>query len=179
MSDLLKQGSKGEAVSKLQNKLVSLGWKIDADGAFGPATMAAVEELQIAFGYNADGLVGPATQALIDAQIGYGWTLQSEGAIKRALEAQGKQTDKGSLKGADLARNLKKGAEGADVAYLQRRLGALGYPITPHGKFDDDTYRAVRAFQGAFGYTVDGIVGPGTNTLVNAQIGHGWNASNA
>ena len=45
MSDLLKQGSKGEAVSKLQNKLVQLGWKLEADGIFGAATKEAVEEL--------------------------------------------------------------------------------------------------------------------------------------
>ena len=41
MSETLKQGSKGEAVSELQNKLVKLGWTVDADGAFGAGTKAA------------------------------------------------------------------------------------------------------------------------------------------
>lgn len=177
MSETLKQGSKGEAVSELQNKLVKLGWTLDPDGAYGPATKAAVEELQLVFGYDADGIAGPATQKLIDAQIGHGWKVTGEGAIKRALEAQGKRTDKGSLAGADLSRNLKAGLDGADVAYLQRRLATLGYPVAPSGKLDADTEKAVRALQEAFGYTVDGIVGPGTHTLINAQIGHGWKAS--
>lgn len=177
MSETLKQGSKGEGVSALQNELVTLGWTLDADGAFGPATKAAVEELQLVFGYDADGVVGPATHELIDAQIGHGWKVTGEGAIKRALEAQGKRTEKGSLAGADLPRSLKAGAEGADVAYLQRRLAALGYPTPPTGTLDANTEKAVRDLQQAFGYTVDGIVGPGTHTLINAQIGHGWKAS--
>ena len=67
MSETLKQGSKGEAVSELQNKLVKLGWTVDADGAFGAGTKAAVEELQQVFGYDADGVVGAATWKLIDA----------------------------------------------------------------------------------------------------------------
>ncbi|MCB9596687.1 MAG: peptidoglycan-binding protein [Sandaracinaceae bacterium] len=177
MSETLKQGSKGEAVSALQNKLVALGWPIDADGAFGPATKAAVEELQSVFGYDVDGIVGSGTLSLIDAQIGHRWNVNADGAIKRALEAQGKTTDKGSLAGAELKRTLKAGLEGSDVAYLQRRLATLGYPTPSTGKFDDNTAKAVRALQESFGYTVDGIVGPGTNTLINAQIGHGWNAA--
>ena len=175
----LKQGTKGEAVSELQNKLVKLGWTIDADGIFGPATKAAVEELQTAFGYDVDGVVGDGTTKLIDAQIGHGWSVSGDGAIKRALEAQGKQTEKGNLAGAKLARNLKTGAEGGDVAYLQRRLQVLGYPAPVTARFDAETDKAVRALQAAFGYTVDGIVGDGTNTLINAQIGNGWNARNA
>ncbi|MCA9605038.1 MAG: peptidoglycan-binding protein [Myxococcales bacterium] len=163
-------------MSELQNKLVKLGWTVDADGAFGAGTKAAVEELQQVFGYDADGVVGAATWKLIDAQIGHGWKVTGEGAIKRALEAQGKQTEKGSLAGADLGRNLKSGLQGADVAYLQRRLATLGYPTSANGKFDDVTEKAVRQLQEAFGYTVDGIVGPGTHTLINAQIGHGWKA---
>lgn len=176
MAEILKSGSAGDAVAALQGKLGSLGFGIEADGKFGPKTKGAVEELQHAFGYDVDGKVGPATQGLIDAQVGHGWNVTAEGAIKRALEAQGKQTDKGSLAGVDLARNLKQGHSGPDVAYLQRRLTALGISVSPSGEFDAATDEAVKKLQGAFGYTVDGIVGPGTHKLINAQIGHGWSA---
>ena len=63
------------------------------------------------------------------------------------------------------------------MAYLQRRLGALGFAVNPDGSFGAETDKAVRTLQGAFGYTVDGIVGEGTHKLINAQIGHGWNAN--
>jgi peptidoglycan hydrolase-like protein with peptidoglycan-binding domain len=170
----LKQGAKGDEVTALQESLGKLGFGIEADGIFGPATKAAVEELQMAFGYDVDGIVGKGTTGLIEAQIGHGWNVDS--GVKTALQAQGKQTDKGSLAGVDLKRTLKEGASGGDVAYLQRRLNTLGYTVPVTGSFDGATSDAVHALQKAFGYTVDGIVGKGTHTLINAQIGHGWKA---
>ena len=172
----LKKGSKGEPVRTLQTDLGKLGFTVDVDGDFGSNTEEAVKELQLCFGYDVDGIVGAGTQGLIERQTGLGWNVTSATAIKTALEAQGKKTDKGSLAGADLVRTLKKGADGPDVKYLQRRLNALGYALEVDGKFGSGTESAVNALQTAFGYTVDGIVGAGTHTLINAQIGHGWNA---
>jgi len=53
---LLKNGSKGEEVKLLQEKL-GLG----VDGVFGPGTEAKVKEWQAANGLAADGIVGPGT----------------------------------------------------------------------------------------------------------------------
>jgi len=53
---LLKVGSKGEDVKKLQEKL-GLG----ADGSFGPGTEKAVKEWQAKNGLTADGIVGDAS----------------------------------------------------------------------------------------------------------------------
>ena len=58
---LLKQGTHGETVKKLQ---AALG--IDADGAFGPGTAAAVRSFQDSNGLHADGIAGPKTLALVD-----------------------------------------------------------------------------------------------------------------
>ena len=55
---LLKVGSKGEDVKKLQTKLGTA-----ADGAFGPGTEKLVKEWQTANGLTADGIVGDATWA--------------------------------------------------------------------------------------------------------------------
>ena len=176
MSETLKKGAKGDAVEALQGKLQQLGFDVKPDGIFGPNTAQAVEELQTAFGYDVDGIVGEGTHSLIDAQVGYGWNVQKGDAIKGALQAQGKQTDKGSLAGAELKRNLKQGADGADVKYLQRRLQVLGFDVKADGQFGEGTDQAVKKLQTAFGYTIDGIVGPGTHKPINAQIGHGWSA---
>lgn len=174
---MLKQGSRGPEVTDLQQKLNQLGFGLEADGIFGAGTDAAVEELQCAFGYDVDGIVGPGTHGLIGKQVEFGWNISAEGAVKRALEAQGKKTEKGSLAGGDLKRNLKAGIKGGDVAYLQRRLNVLGYSCAVSGAFDGETEASVKKLQEAFGYTVDGIVGPGTNTLINAQIGNDHKAS--
>jgi len=53
---LLKNGSTGEDVKKLQTKL-----GLNADGSFGPATEAKVKEWQSANGLTADGIVGDGT----------------------------------------------------------------------------------------------------------------------
>jgi putative chitinase len=55
---LLKNGSKGDDVKKLQEKL-----GLTADGAFGPGTEAKVKAWQAANGLTADGLVGDGTWA--------------------------------------------------------------------------------------------------------------------
>jgi putative chitinase len=57
---LLKNGSKGDDVKKLQEKL-----GVEAIGTFGPKTEAAVKAWQSAHGLTADGIVGPATWAKI------------------------------------------------------------------------------------------------------------------
>ena len=53
---LLKNGSKGEDVKKLQEKL-----GLAADGSFGPGTELKVKEWQSANGLTADGIVGDGT----------------------------------------------------------------------------------------------------------------------
>ena len=55
---LLKQGTRGEAVKKLQQKL-----GIGADGQFGPGTEKAVRDYQQKNGLTVDGAAGSATLA--------------------------------------------------------------------------------------------------------------------
>jgi peptidoglycan hydrolase-like protein with peptidoglycan-binding domain len=176
---VIKAGAKGDEVRDLQAKLSQLGFPLKADGQFGPATAAVVEELQATFGYDVDGAVGDATKKLIDAQIGYGFRVDGPDAVKRALEAQGKRTDKGALAGAPLVHALKHGSRGAQVSYLQRRLRALGFELAIDGKYGPETEGAVKRLQEAFGYDVDGVVGEATHRLINAQIGYGWSLEQA
>ena len=71
---------------------------------------------------------------------------------------------------------LKRGSKGDEVRQLQKRMVQLGYDIEPDGDFGAKTDAAVKELQTMFGYTVDGIVGDGTNKLIDAQIGYGWNS---
>jgi len=73
----LKKGSKGEAVTKLQNLLVGVGHDPGAvDGVFGAQTEKAVKEFQASYvltseedqaeyRLEADGIVGPKTWAAL------------------------------------------------------------------------------------------------------------------
>ena len=61
----LKQGDKGAHVVWLQKALINRGHKIDADGSFGPATLAAVKAYQKSRGLTADGYAGVNTHKAI------------------------------------------------------------------------------------------------------------------
>lgn len=58
---LLKSGTKGELVKKLQQAL-----EIDADGIYGAGTAKAVKAYQESEGLSVDGIAGPETLATLD-----------------------------------------------------------------------------------------------------------------
>ncbi|MFD5894528.1 MULTISPECIES: D-Ala-D-Ala carboxypeptidase family metallohydrolase [unclassified Streptomyces] len=63
-SGTLSQGSSGAAVTQLQIRVAGHagnGAVLGIDGAYGPATAAAVKRFQSAYGLAADGVAGPAT----------------------------------------------------------------------------------------------------------------------
>ncbi len=67
---LLKIGSTGADVKKLQTSLVKLGFNPGPiDGVFGPKTNAAVRAFQKAYGLVVDGIVGKNTGAAIDKAL--------------------------------------------------------------------------------------------------------------
>ena len=62
----LHNGSQGEKVWKLQERLQALGYYMDAvDGQFGPGTRDAVIAFQQKNGLDADGLAGEETQKVL------------------------------------------------------------------------------------------------------------------
>lgn len=62
---LLKKGSQGEAVKKIQQTLNGKGYKLTEDGDFGNKTEAAVKAFQKANGLEVDGEVGPMTWGVL------------------------------------------------------------------------------------------------------------------
>ena len=137
-NELLQLNSKGEAVKRLQNTLISKGYNCGstgADGDFGQGTYNAVIAFQKDYGLEADGIVGPAT-----------WNaLSNITSTSRSL--------------------LKIGSLGSNVVLVQKLLISKGYSCGSagaDGDFGQSTYNAVIAFQKANGLSVDGIVGPAT-----------------
>lgn len=69
---LLSVGSRGNAVTKLQQALVDAGFplpKFGVDGIFGSETRTAVRDFQQASGILVDGLVGPQTMGALDTHF--------------------------------------------------------------------------------------------------------------
>jgi chitosanase len=65
----LMLGARGDEVRRLQRMLIEMGWTLEDDGYFGPATLAAVREYQERRGLKADGWVGAATWAALDSEV--------------------------------------------------------------------------------------------------------------
>jgi hypothetical protein len=61
----LRRGSRGDDVLALQRNLATLGYSLDADGAYGPGTAEIVRRFQSDRGLDADGIAGPRTLAAI------------------------------------------------------------------------------------------------------------------
>jgi hypothetical protein len=72
------------------------------------------------------------------------------------------------------SRTLRQGTNGADVVELQIRVagwaadGPRQTRVTIDGDFGPGTEAAVRRFQAAYGLAVDGVVGPNTQSRLNA-----------
>jgi murein DD-endopeptidase MepM/ murein hydrolase activator NlpD len=123
-------------VAALQVALYARGvYHGDVDGLRGPGTAAAVARFQHRAGLTPDGLVGPRT--------------------RRALGRHGHH--------AYASRTLRRGRVGWDVAALQFRLAAHGFPSsTVDGGYGWHTVAAVMRFQRWIGLPADGVAGPAT-----------------
>ena len=61
----IRRGDTGEHVQHLQHRLTAHGWRLDADGIFGPGTESAVRSFQRSRSLAADGIVGAQTWAAL------------------------------------------------------------------------------------------------------------------
>jgi len=82
-STILRRGGRGTAVVALQTALTARGHPLAVDGAFGPATEAAVKAFQRRVGLVVDGIAGPATLAA----LGIGTTAEKSGSWLLSLFA--------------------------------------------------------------------------------------------
>jgi len=82
--------ARGDVVVWAQEHLVSAGQRIAIDGAFGPATQAAVENFQVAHGLPATGLIDQATwQALLRfAPARVRWTQRGKRTVATLASAR-------------------------------------------------------------------------------------------
>ena len=154
---LLQEGMTGQAVRNLQYYISYLSRyyqtipSVAVDGIFGPATKAAVIDVQNTFDLTPDGIVGPYTwQRIYNAYLGIARTIPIEYVAGRGIPYQGVP--------------LRLGSEGETVLLLQRYLNRIAQSInelpevTPTGYFGNITEQVVRSFQDFYGLPVTGVV---------------------
>jgi len=159
----LRQGSRGEAVRALQERLNRHGHGLVVDGSFGPATRAAVVAFQRASGLGADGVVGRQTATALDRG---GASAPDTGEQAPALSPRDQAWQQ--VIGGEV---LQVGSSGAGVEALQERLRALGYGLSVDGRFGPITRACVYDLQRGMGLRVDGAVGPQTAAAIDRRLG--------
>ncbi|MDR3207575.1 MAG: peptidoglycan-binding protein [Oscillospiraceae bacterium] len=91
------------------------------------------------------------------------------------LDSEGERIGLGAAPPAAVLRTGTRGGDVAELQFILNRISAY-YPAVPtviqDSVFGPTTAKSVQAFQGLFGLTADGVVGPGTwNALYDAYRG--------
>ena len=166
----LKNGSTGDDVRRMQNRLKELGYLTgSADGDFGDATEAAVRAFQARNGLTADGKAGTVTLNKLYSSSAKKAASDPTATPKPTATPTAKPT--ATPKADDLDYYLQQGSSGTKVRTLQKRLIELGWLTgTADGTYGHATEYAVKAFQKRYSSLwVDGVAGPDTlKTLYGA-----------
>lgn len=146
-STLLKEGSKGKAVSDLQAKLNKVGYKLEVDGIFGKGTENAVFDFQKKQDIGMDGVVGSQTIAALDK------------AIVALSKPKPKKPSRSFARTYRYTTPMMSDSNfrSTDIAAIQKLTGAK-----VDGYFGKATEEKVKDWQKDHGLSVDGIVGPKT-----------------
>jgi len=183
-STVLKPGSRGEEVRKMQEALISLGYlRGYPDGIFGTNTENAVRKFQRKNHLKVDGIAGERTLTLLYRQSGSGpaVTASPEPAPTPAPTAKPTKAPADSKTGAWFGgsyKAMRRGMTGQRVMLLQKALLQLKYYSGKvDGKFGAKTESAVRAFQKAKKLTRDGIAGKKTLQAIEKALAKRQKAS--
>lgn len=150
----LRRGSRGSAVTKLQQQLRDLGYfNADPTGYFGPVTEQAVIRFQRNYGLRADGVVGSQTTAALSNAL----LNQSNRSFAQLPPAPPLSDFSGQapiacgtpIRSSELRRKeLQRGDRGREVKQLQQVLRSQGFtPGRIDGSYGAQTEDAVFRFQ--------------------------------
>jgi peptidoglycan hydrolase-like protein with peptidoglycan-binding domain len=146
----LRQGSTGNEVKALQQRLYQLGYLSGkADGNFGSGTAMAVLAFQKANGLNQDGVAGPTTLSKLYSTVASPNPTASPSPSPTLL---------------------RHGDKSDSVKSMQMTLIDLGYLSgKADGSFGDQTFLALKAFQSSNGLPADGIAGERTLNILSSS----------
>lgn len=142
----LRYGSKGTAVTQLQQMLMQLSYTTVVDGVYGAGTRVAVQQYQMNMGLAVDGIAGPQTITLLQKQTNSSYAATSALGVFHGNYG-----------------TMTRGESSTRVRTLQEALNILGYSVGKvDGSYGAATEAAVRWFQLVQGLTPDSKAGATT-----------------
>ncbi len=150
---VLRVGSHGAEVRRMQTALNAAGYAVTADGIFGKLTRGAVLLFQRSGGLRADGIAGNQTLSLL-----YG-----------GEEPQGQPENSAT---ARVGTTLRAGSDSRQVRLMQSALNRMpGISLAADGKFGPRTAAAVKEFQARYGLKLTGTADSHTLALLYGAAG--------
>lgn len=161
-----RNGSTGEEVKKIQNRLTELGYYTGAvDGNFGDATEKAYRAFQEAAGLTVDGIAGSDRDVLYSDDAPYAPKVEETTAPAEEEKEEEKKSEEETK-----SNEYKSGDESDDVKAIQGKLAQLKYfDIDPTGYYGDYTVQTVMNFQLANGLEATGVVDEETYKLLFSE----------
>ena len=160
-----RNGSTGEEVKKIQNRLIELGYYTGAvDGMFGDATEQAYRAFQEAAGVTVDGIAGSDREVLYSDDAPKAPSAEETTAPEEETTSPTEET---KPEETAVVNEWKNGDENDTVKEIQTKLAQLGYfDIDATGYFGDYTGQAVKNFQLANDLDATGIVDENTYNVL-------------
>ncbi len=148
----LERGDSGAAVTRLQNRLIELGYlKGSATGIFDQNTENAVKDFEAMYGKQRTGIATVSFQTALFSQA-------AVSASYRTAEPSRAPTPTPTAEPTVSFPSLQKGDKGDAVVSLQARLRQLGYYSGEiDGIYGNATVNAVKKFEGAYGAPLTGV----------------------
>jgi len=139
------EGSSGESVSRLQQRLVDLGFATGTpNGEYGSATTASLKLFQARNGLGETGVANTYTQAVLYSS--FALNIDGRNLVPPIVQDTAvDEADAAEL--IDMDEILVLGSNGENVSRLQERLTGLGYVSSMTGTYDNLTSRAISAIQ--------------------------------
>ncbi|BAY45199.1 peptidoglycan-binding domain 1 [Scytonema sp. HK-05] len=183
----LQPGSRGQAVTRLQQDLRRLGYfNGPITGNFGPETQRAVVRFQQSYGIRADGVVGGRTKEAIRISLNrnnssaYNSSAYNSSTYNSSSDNSSTYTStytstynsSDGIGGDNLPNALNLGDSGAEVRELQQDLQQLGYfRVNPTGYFGPTTQEAVARFQQDYRIVPSGVADSQTLGAITTALG--------
>ncbi len=148
----LERGDSGAAVTRLQNRLIELGYqKGSATGVFDQNTENAVKDFESMYGKQRTGIATVAFQTALFSQA-------AVNASYKTVEPSRAPTPTPTPAPTAYFPPLQKGDKGDAVISLQARLRQLGYYSGDiDGIYGNATVNAVKGFEAAYGAPLTGV----------------------
>jgi peptidoglycan hydrolase-like protein with peptidoglycan-binding domain len=183
----LQPGSRGQAVTRLQQDLRRLGYfNGPITGNFGPETQRAVVRFQQSNGIRADGVVGGRTKEVIRISLNrnnssaYNSSAYNSSTYNSSSDNSSNYTStytstyssSDGIGGDNLPNALNLGDSSAQVRELQQDLQQLGYfRVNPTGYFGPTTQEAVARFQQDYRIVPSGVADSQTLGAITTALG--------